>query len=98
MTYKVYTKDKLLDYLSASGPYNTLTVAQARARFGIKNVAARIRELRLEGFPIYTNVKTLEDGRTIRVYRLGRGSNRFYRNLDAQRTQIALKSLYTVAA
>lgn len=65
------TKQKLLNYLSKETGYNTLTVAQARARFGIKNVSARIEELRSEGHPIYTNTRVLEDGRKISFYRLG---------------------------
>ena len=67
-------KDKILKYLSKEGPYNTLTAAQARSRFGIANVGARIEELRAEGHCIYTNKKTLSDGRTITFYRLGKPS------------------------
>ena len=63
-------KDKILKYLSKEGPYNTLTAAQARSRFGIANVGARIEELRAEGHCIYTNKKTLENGKTITFYRL----------------------------
>ena len=65
-------KDKILKYLSKEGPYNTLTAAQARSRFGIANVGARIEELRAEGHCIYTNKKTLADGRTISYYKLGK--------------------------
>ncbi len=53
-------KEKILKFLSKDGPYNTLTSAQARARFGIVNVGARIEELRAEGYCIYTN-KTYEN-------------------------------------
>ena len=67
-------KDKILKYLSKEGPYNTLTAAQARSRFGIANVGARIEELRAEGHCIYTNKKTLENGKTITYYRLGKPS------------------------
>jgi predicted ArsR family transcriptional regulator len=67
-------KDKILKYLSKEGPYNTLTVAQARSRFGITNVGARIEELRAEGHCIYTNKKTLDNGKTITFYRLGKPS------------------------
>jgi len=65
-------KDKILNYLSKEGPYNTLTVAQAQARFGISNVGARIEELRAEGHCIYTNKKKLSNGKTITFYRLGK--------------------------
>ena len=39
-------KEKLLAYLSRPYGRNTLSTAQARARFGAYNVAARINELR----------------------------------------------------
>jgi predicted transcriptional regulator len=57
--------------LSKTEGYNTLTVAQARARFGIQNVSARIEELRKEGNVIYTNTKTRGDGSKVASYRLG---------------------------
>lgn len=91
-------KYDMINVLYGTGAYNTFTVAQARARFGITNVAARIHELRQDGFAIYTNTKTLENGRTISYYRAGRPSQRFVRNLDAGRSKIALKSLYTNVA
>jgi len=69
-------KEKILAYLSKTDGYNTLTVAQAQSRFGIKNVSARIEELRNEGHAIYTNTKTLADGRKISYYRLGTPSKR----------------------
>ena len=65
-------KQKILAYLSKTDGYNTLTVRQARARFGITNVSARIDELRKDGYAIYTNTKTLEDGRKISYYKLGK--------------------------
>lgn len=69
-------KQKILNFLSKQDGYNTLTVAQARARFGCNNVTARIEELRSEGHAIYTNTKTLADGRRISFYRLGTPSKR----------------------
>lgn len=65
-------KEKILAYLSKDSGYNTLTAAQIRARFGITNVSARIEELRSEGYCIYTNKKTLDDGRRITYYKLGK--------------------------
>jgi biotin operon repressor len=69
-------KQKILNYLSKNSSYNTLTTSQARARFGITNVSARINELREEGYAIYTNTKTLEDGRKISFYRMGTPSKK----------------------
>ena len=65
-------KQKILNYLSKDSAYNTLTAAQIRSRFGITNVGARIEELRAEGHCIYTNKKTLSDGRNITYYKLGK--------------------------
>ncbi len=73
---KSSAKQKILNFLSKEDGYNTLTVAQARSRFGIQNVSARVEELRNEGHCIYTNTKTLSDGRRINFYRLGSPSKR----------------------
>jgi hypothetical protein len=51
--------------------YNTFTVKSAQRRFGIKNVSARIEELRKEGHVIYTNSRYTESGQKINFYRLG---------------------------
>lgn len=71
MNTKLSAKSKILNYLTKSEGYNTLSVAQARARFGITNVSARIDELRQEGNVIYTNTKTRGDGTKVSVYRMG---------------------------
>ena len=87
-------KDKL--YRSFFNPvYNTTTVAQASARFGVSpsTVTKAVRELRMEGHAIYTNRKTLEDGRKISFYCLGKPSKRFTRNMKAGRTEIAIEAL-----
>ena len=68
---KLSAKQKILNYLSKQTGYNSLSVAQARARFGIVNVAARIEELRQEGHCIYTNTKARGDGSKVSVYRIG---------------------------
>ncbi|MEN9921569.1 MAG: Helix-turn-helix domain [Candidatus Parcubacteria bacterium] len=74
---KVSAKQRMLETLTKSNGYNTFSVAQARARFGITNVAARIAELRQEGYSIYTNLKTRGDGSKVAVYRLGSPSKSF---------------------
>ena len=68
---KVTAKEKMLAAVKQTSGYNTFTTKQAQRRFGITNVAARIDELRKEGNVIYTNQRTLEDGRKISYYRLG---------------------------
>ena len=72
MNTQLSAKEKILAYLSKTEGYNTLTVAQARARFGIQNVSARVEELRKEGHVIYTNTKTRGDGTKVASYRIGK--------------------------
>ena len=62
----------MLNALSKPEGYNTFTVEQARRRFGISNVSARIDELRQEGHVIYTNTKYNADGVKVASYRLGK--------------------------
>jgi hypothetical protein len=57
MTYATQA-EKVLTYLENG---NTLTFKQARARFGIKNLRARIYELREEGYNIVTETVTFRD-------------------------------------
>lgn len=59
---------RLLKYLQSG---RDITAAQARQRFGISNISARISELRQAGFAIYLNEKTTKQGYTIKAYRLG---------------------------
>jgi hypothetical protein len=51
-----------------------LTVAEARGKYGIARLAARIHELRDAGFPIFTNKVTVKGGsnkgRKVTAYRL----------------------------
>jgi predicted ArsR family transcriptional regulator len=71
MSKNLSAKQKMLAVLKKQDGYNTFTTKQAQARFGITNVSARIDELRQEGHVIYTNKRTLEDGRKITYYRMG---------------------------
>ena len=47
------------------------TANQLRTKFGIRRVSDRISEIRKAGFAIYLNTRTLSNGNTIKVYRLG---------------------------
>lgn len=51
-----------------------LTVAEARSRYGIKRLSARIYDLREAGFPIFTNKRVMKGGanrgREVTTYRL----------------------------
>lgn len=66
---KLNAKQRLLTFLTKKTG-NKFTTAQAKARFGIKNVSARISELRKEGHSIYTDIKTRRDGSKYAVYQL----------------------------
>ena len=59
---------RILTYLKTGAD---ITQVQARKRFGITNVRARMSELRQAGYSIYLNEKTTANGRTIKAYRLG---------------------------
>lgn len=59
---------RILSYLKTGAD---ITQVQARKRFGITNVRARMSELRQAGYSIYLNEKTTANGRTIKAYRLG---------------------------
>ena len=72
MKKQLSAKQKIVNYLSKQEGYNTLTTAQARARFGIQNVSARIDELRQEGHCIYTNTVKRGDGSKVKAYRMGK--------------------------
>jgi len=85
----VSAKSRILSFLSKTSGYNTLSVAQARARFGIRNVNAVISALRSEGYAIYLNAKKRGDGSPVNVYRLGKPSATFasecaYRGVTAK--------------
>lgn len=54
----VTQSDKVLNYLEAG---RTLTSKQARARFGIQKLSARISELRSEGYNIVSEAVTYRD-------------------------------------
>lgn len=62
-------KEKILNALTKSGK---LTVAQAKSRFGIKNVWARVAELRDDGHDIQTSFTTKKDGTKSYFYSLSK--------------------------
>lgn len=67
-TNRKSARTRILNFLMGGGD---ITVNQARSRFGIENVYARVNELRNVGYPIYTNRKTI-NGHKVRVYRMGK--------------------------
>jgi predicted ArsR family transcriptional regulator len=72
MSNKVPATQKILNYLR--NKENFLTVRRARDRFGIQNVAARVKELREDGYYICTGTKRAKNGRTVSFYHLSEPS------------------------
>lgn len=68
MTKTTTAKTRLLNYLNTTGA--TITVAQARSRFGMANPRARISELREDGHKIRTDLRRGRDGVARAVYSL----------------------------
>jgi hypothetical protein len=87
---KLSAKQRILNALKQNSGYNTFTVKAAQNRFGIKNVSARIEELRKEGHCIYTNTRKTTSGEKINYYRLGSPTKRM--------VQTALNSGYSFSA
>jgi len=58
--------DKIVNFLVTG---NQLTKTEARKRLGVRRLAARIFDLRNEGYIIYTNTGTVR-GRKVTQYRL----------------------------
>ena len=48
-----------------------LTAKQITSRFGLRNPREAIRQLRSEGYCVYSNPATLHDGRKVVKYRIG---------------------------
>lgn len=69
-------KQKVLDYLSKTGSYNTLTANKMQKMFGVKNPSATINTLRNEGHAIYLNTRKTPSGDKVSFYRLGTPTKR----------------------
>lgn len=71
MTNTVPQNVKLVRRLSSG---KNLTVTEARTKYGIKRLGARIHELREAGFPIFTNKVKMKGGskrgQKVTAYRL----------------------------
>ena len=64
-TFKLFTALRNGDAVSA---------AQARKRFGIKNLAAEASRIRQRGFAVYSTTRTAGNGVNVTEYTLGRPS------------------------
>lgn len=64
---------RILKFLQNGG---NITTNQARTKFGITNVSARISELNKAGYSIYANKRTTDNGKKILVYQLGSAARR----------------------
>lgn len=77
-------KERFIRFLTKTEGRNTFSVGQARSMFGIYNVAARIHELRQDGYPIYTNVRYRADGTPVAIYRMGTPSKAMKKSARAK--------------
>jgi hypothetical protein len=84
MKNKKNARTRMLNYLKTGCD---ITTSQARSRFGIVNVSARVAELREQGYPIYTNRKNI-NGVKKNVYRLGAKFPRKARTETARRESL----------
>lgn len=71
---------KLLNYLQNG---NELTAKQISGTFGIAHPASAIRNLREQGYCVYTNSAKLADGTPTVKYRIGTPSKRMVRIVNA---------------
>ena len=69
-------KQKVLNYLTKNGTYNTLTASKMQSVFGVANPSATINELRNEGHAIYLNSRINANGEKVSFYRLGAPTKR----------------------
>ena len=67
---KLSAKARMLNALEQAGRHGSFSVSAARKRFGVHNIAARIKELRDDGNCIYTKTRKYA-GVTVKFYRLG---------------------------
>lgn len=59
---------KLLSFLKEG---DSITAKQITARFGLRNSHEAIRQLRAQGYCVYSNPAVMSDGREVVKYRLG---------------------------
>ena len=69
---KIAAKERMLNTLMNNIGSKAFSVKTARNKFGIKNVAARIYELRMEGFNIETKTKVKKNGKVDTYYSLNK--------------------------
>jgi hypothetical protein len=51
-----------------------LTAAQAQKRFGVKNLSAEASRIRSNGYAVYANTRTANNGITVTEYVMGKPS------------------------
>lgn len=73
MEYYMSKQDMLLKHLQTGKQF---TAKQITASFGIAHPASTIRNLREQGYCVYSNQATLSNGSVATKYRLGKPSRR----------------------
>jgi len=75
-TYSINEGTKTHKLFSALRSGEKMTAAQARNRFGIKNVSAEVSRIRQAGFAVYANSRKSANGVTVTEYEIGSPSRR----------------------
>ena len=65
---------KTLKVFNARYNGEKLTPAQAQKRFGVKNLSAEASRIRQNGYAVYSNTRTANNGVTVTEYSLGKPS------------------------
>ena len=76
MLYKINQKTKTHKLLSALQEGEHLTPAQARKRFGIRNIRAEVTRIRQAGYAVYSNRRVAGNHAEVTEYSLGKPSRR----------------------
>lgn len=84
----MYKQNLLLKHLTAGKEF---TAKQISASFHIAHPASAVRNLREQGYAVYSNSEKLADGTPVTKYRLGRPSKRMVRLANS----IAGASIFT---
>ena len=79
---KSSAKQRMLNVLKQNQGSTAFTIKQAQNRFGVRNIRARISDLRKEGHSIETTVKTMKTGRKLTYYGLTKTSRSGKRSIS----------------
>jgi hypothetical protein len=74
MKYQFSKKTKTFKLQKALMDGDVVTAAQAKKRFGIKNLNAEVSRIRQNGYAVYSNRRVAGNGVKVTEYKLGEAS------------------------